>query len=933
MITLKIRVVFITLAILCLTIEHCNCYASPQDSTILSAKELNKLARTAYMQGDFDKSKQYFLQSIAVDPDLAPTFNNIGILLKAQGKLDEALYYYNEAEKILSRDQESNLSKIAQVYVNKGIIFKEKGDYFQALKYYNNALNMLYQANDKKNQESIGKAYINLGIIYIKQGNDSAALDVFLKSVEIKKQEKPEDLPVAYTNIASAYRNLGLLDLAEEYYRKSIDIRIKSYDSTYHKLSGTYINLGIIEMDRGNYQKALSLFDKAHWIVNANFGENSHSHSPIWLAKGNMYSEMKNYTTALECYHKATYFLVEGFDEKDKFKDPEIEMLNADAQLVDILSRKASSAYNVYMMEDNDRKYLDESLNLNELLILLIEKIRSGYLDDESKMLMIQETRDILNQALNVAYKAFEHNNDMGVFNKAFSFAEKSKAALLSSAISDEENKKSYGIPVNTQNFEKDILVETDFYEKKIYEEEHEKSPDLSKITIWQSKLLDLSQKYDSLLHVLMERYPVYYRLKYDKKVAGVRDVQRMLKRNSALIEYSITDSLLYTFIISKNDFELYRNPIDSTFFNNINDIVEIIRDDQFGNISYEDFENYIKCSNYLYELLIGQSKILKKGMRLHIIPDNQLGYLPFEVLLTSIPQDVAFEFKSLPYMLYDHSVNYSYSATMLIQQEERGNVNDIKTIAFAPAYNNVENIDTSKFLASRDYRDALVPLRFAIDELNGIKEIVNSDLYFNDDASEANFWKLASGYDIIHFAMHTLINNDNPMYSQLVFTLTNDTLENNDGLLNTYEIYNADLNAQLAILSACNTGFGKLHKGEGVMSLARGFFYAGVPSVVMTLWAVLDRSGAQLMKNFYFYLEKGEDIDIALQKAKIQYLQGSDEITSHPYLWSAYVSLGDPAAIYPGKKGINIYILIIGATILVFTIAFLVYRKKKSRS
>ena len=102
---------------------------------------------------------------------------------------------------------------------------------------------------------------------------------------------------------------------------------------------------------------------------------------------------------------------------------------------------------------------------------------------------------------------------------------------------------------------------------------------------------------------------------------------------------------------------------------------------------------------------------------------------------------------------------------------------------------------------------------------------------------------------------MHTLINDEVPLASKLVFSYNNDTVE--DGFLNTYEIYNLDLNAELAVLSACETGIGKLSKGEGIMSLARGFMYAGVPGIVMTLWAVEDIAGAQIITEFYINLKK----------------------------------------------------------------------------
>jgi len=111
------------------------------------------------------------------------------------------------------------------------------------------------------------------------------------------------------------------------------------------------------------------------------------------------------------------------------------------------------------------------------------------------------------------------------------------------------------------------------------------------------------------------------------------------------------------------------------------------------------------------------------------------------------------------------------------------------------------------------------------------------------------------------------------------------------------------DLNAQLAVLSACNTGSGVLQRGEGIMSLARGFFYAGVPSIVMTLWNVEDFSGVELMTSFYTALAEGKSKDIALQQAKLNYLRNSDQLKAHPHFWAAYVDIGDTAPLDMSKR------------------------------
>ncbi|KKL46833.1 hypothetical protein LCGC14_2341630, partial [marine sediment metagenome] len=189
----------------------------------------------------------------------------------------------------------------------------------------------------------------------------------------------------------------------------------------------------------------------------------------------------------------------------------------------------------------------------------------------------------------------------------------------------------------------------------------------------------------------------------------------------------------------------------------------------------------------------------------------------------------------------------------------------------------------------------------------------------------ESRFKQDAENYDILHLAMHTIVNNEDPMYSKLAFAQNVDSL--NDGFLNTYEIYNMRFNARMAVLSSCKTGFGKLMKGEGVMSLARGFMYAGCPSIVMTLWEVSDKSGARLMQDFYQSLIKGKSKAEALQEAKLNFLKKADNLKANPYFWSTYVVIGDSSPIYEKSRN---YLYWLGGLILAAGIFLIVMRRNQ---
>ena len=149
-------------------------------------------------------------------------------------------------------------------------------------------------------------------------------------------------------------------------------------------------------------------------------------------------------------------------------------------------------------------------------------------------------------------------------------------------------------------------------------------------------------------------------------------------------------------------------------------------------------------------------------------------------------------------------------------------------------------------------------------------------------------FQQLANG---LHLAMHALTEDAHPLQSKLIFSQTNDTLE--DNFLNVYEIYGLDLNAELAVLSACNTGYGTLVRGEGPASLAQAFAYAGCPSVVMSKWRADDAASSTLMIAFFNYLKEGMSKSAALQQAQADYLAAADPAHAHPYFWSNFSVIG----------------------------------------
>ncbi|MCK5067736.1 MAG: CHAT domain-containing protein, partial [Bacteroidales bacterium] len=286
--------------------------------------------------------------------------------------------------------------------------------------------------------------------------------------------------------------------------------------------------------------------------------------------------------------------------------------------------------------------------------------------------------------------------------------------------------------------------------------------------------------------------------------------------------------------------------------------------------------------------------------------------------------------YMTLPYIIKEYSIGYSHSSTLMFSKRLKSKSPQNKVLAFAPMYNNpvyeLDSILMRQVIGDGKY---MVPLVGTLKEVQSIDETVPSDVFINERATEANFKKYASDYNVLHLAMHTIMRDDDPLYSLLAFSNVElgDTIEDNK--LYAYEIYNLKLNAEMAVLSSCNSGFGKMQKGEGMMSLARGFIYAGCPSIVMTLWQVADKSSSELMTSFYKYLKKGKSKQEAMRLAKIDYLELADDLTSNPYFWSGFVVLGDSSPIY-SKSGFAYWMIVI--TVFIGFMLYMQFRRSRAK-
>ncbi len=400
--------------------------------------------------------------------------------------------------------------------------------------------------------------------------------------------------------------------------------------------------------------------------------------------------------------------------------------------------------------------------------------------------------------------------------------------------------------------------------------------------------------------------------------------MQKKISKRSIIVEYSFMDSLLYTYIISQDRSLVLEQKIDTSLAADCNRFYNVMTRQNFSYDVTTTYKNYTRLGYKLYKELFAPVEPYLEGKDVIIVPDGAIYYVPFEALITKPVKDLTPDYYTVPFLIYEHAFSTSYSSTLHFSEIPHSGKALNEILAFAPSYANLTSYSPGFELLRQSDQEELIRIPGVKMEVDKISKEMKCKVYEGVNATETNFKKQAANYKILHLAMHTILDDNNPLYSKLAFTQVKDTA--NDNFLHTYEIYDMKLNASLAVLSSCGSGFGKFQEGEGMQSLARGFTYAGCPSILMTLWEVADQSTVSLMDRFYYYLGQGESKSEALRKSKLEFLANADQLKSNPFFWSSFVIIGNSEPVYHNK----IWNLIIDILILLIPVpvVFLLYRR-----
>jgi len=908
-----------------------------------------------YILHDYNKAIELLLKAISyriaadsIDDLYARARTNLGLSYLYTGKPEQARINLETALETRERIFGNESVRLSNTLLNLSAAYIDLNMYERALSISLRAIHLAEDNPDDIDKGTLAKYYYNSGASYMNILDYNRARRNFELAYGLAQETSSldtETLLLLYNSIAACNYELGNSELSNIYFEKALNL-IDSTVISGRRVNAVYENYAFAMAGSGMYDRAQHYLQLSIEKAASEYGNESRDHI-IQLLKYSYF--LMHYAADYDQAERILNRVLSYVDDNEHDNSIRRETYLYYARLMydtgrnkEALSfinnvindttivpsyimiasfiQKSKILYKSYITGYNTQN-LTEALSSSEQAIDIIEQTRLSINADESRSRVSGRFFDAYDIAIDILNELYKITEEKEYLERAFYVSEKSKAAGLLAATRNNKA-MNFHLPGSLARSERTLLADINDYNEVIYNESAKQNPDNKLIDQYRLLLVRASERYDSLISIFEKEYPRYYNLKYSTDVSTVDDIRDRIGRKANFIEYYMSDSLLYIFLINRDRFEIESVPAGDDLREMVLDFRNILTNPSIANGTRKQYMEFLELSFKLYNRLILPVKDNLISERLIISADDLLSYIPFETLISQMPEYDEINYRELAYMLKRYEIIYEYSGTILSETVSSRRSIYNKVLSFAPEYEG--SIDIEELMMSRQSeRENLRNIPGAREEAIFINKLLGGELYLDDEATESTFKSKVIEGDIIHLAMHTLLNDNDPMYSKMIFNLESDTIE--DGMLNTYEVYNVPVKSKLMFLSSCNTGTGYLQSGEGVMSLARGFFYSGSPCIIMSLWEVDDLSGSGIVKDFYLNLKSGFTKSKSLKRARMDYLADADQMRSHPYFWSTLVIMGNDDSIYfPAKR----YILLA----LIIMILYFVYRYYYSR-
>lgn len=759
---------------------------------------------------------------------------------------------------------------------------------------------------------SMGNTQLAIARIYEKLGELKAAENNFLAALNLYEPDKVTYyIPMAYNDLGEMHRKFSDFEQAIYFLEKGLEHPNAASDK--QSRADLLTNLASTFKDQKAYNKSIIEYNAALELYESLAKEESYFEEKVDLVLNNLgltYIENNQHEKGRSVLNKisekdAAFYLIMGesylkegsFQEAVKEHQKALSLLihgkpnqfSADTSLSDKALGKTEDKPRLLLYLEsnaNSAKGLGNSglaLQFFQAYDRTVDIMRQNHASNESKLWWINETQLVYENAIELAVETDQ-------LEQALYFAEKSKSVLLMDQLRTLDAKQISRIPMNLLLKEKELLAFIATIEKE-------------------SNLINAEQELQKLRVRFAEIDPQYFELRYGQVIPSLKEIQDFLKKdNNVLIEYFFGKENIYRFNISSEDIE-----VSSTRRTEETDrIIEDFKSSVLRHPEEIELSSILDMGANCYGVLLGNA--LPGQKRLIVIPDGHIHNLPFDALATPLNKQ--------RFLIEEgFEIGYANSIKTLFQLQnkktdshlcEEEQLSESTFLAIAPEEYCCDNADLEQLPYSRQ----------EVEEISGL---FSGDILLGPDAKKEKALKEISKYSLVHFSSHASAGSEHDPWISLY-----------DEKLSLAHIYTLELQAKMISLSACETGIGKNLSGEGVMSLARGFTYAGVPSVITTLSKVDNASTAEIISDMYGNLQEGMMKNTALQKAKLNFLQNPKKETTynhrHPYYWASLIHIGDNSNIVEEGNFHEKMVYVVMASLLFFLIFFLLRRRSNLR-
>jgi CHAT domain-containing protein len=822
---------------------------------------------------------------------------------------------YDSALKYLDKRKSINVimrpgaEDLFTLLIDYTVLYRAKGDYQKAIAYGQEALRIAIENVDSvpEMKENELFAQFQIGAALRSSSDFAQATDLGEKILKDYSKYEINDVEnqLSYLNFyAVSLQNLEEYDLAAVQFQRFLTL-MESIQSINESYWSVVMNLGWNYYLDGKTEKGLPLLTKALIENKKLFGLFHTSNVLRYVNIGEVLKSKGEYEQALFYYDSAMRSAIPDYNNSI-YQLPNETQVNLTYDELIAIKGKLKTFMDVYK-ENLDRDLLASILKYTDFIHSILVENRKSYEDSQGKLFLSEDFKEMYAIAIEANFILYNEATDELERKKYASNVtvqmNRSKAVLFLEQSGEYDLIRRANVSDELKEEYYTLLNQLDALDQSFYSlTENLATSDTIRIInsdrmIVNSRLMSLK---DSIFNLLS--YPTVDLNVDNDQIQLALNKFLTENENLAVVEYFVSEENIYYTVNFDKKNELFKVELEEEFKNEFSGLLEEVSNKPTISENRDSFQKFTKNSFAIQQKLIEPvlNSIPSSISHLILIPDEFLSKLPFEVLLQSDRGD---NFFNADYLIKDYGISYSLSSRLI------GSSKTVKR-----ASKNLIGFGYSGETVAEN-RSTLGALPGAIAEIEYLEENIAGEYFTGKMGTKANFISVAGEYDIIHLAIHGISDSTDRYNSQLIFN------GNDDNIMQTKDLYRANLNSRLVVLSACESGVGEISEGEGTFSIARGFALTGTEAIVMSLWNVDDGSSSELMLEFYGGLNSNLTVSASLINSKRKYLLSGNNYGNHPYYWASFVMLGSDIDLgNGGNKKLWLYglLLFIGGIIVI---------------